>query len=261
MTQRANKNIDSLFSLEGKVALVTGSSKGIGEAMLRTFAQYGAKVVVSSRKIHDIEAIAHDINKKGGEAIAIAANMSNPQDIDNLVRKIEIQFGRIDIVVNNAAANPVYGPVEDCSIEAFDKIMNVNVKGPFLLCKAALPLMKKNGGGSIINISSIGGISPEEFLGIYSTSKAALIMLTKVMAKEWGKYGIRANAICPGLIETKFSQAMIEDERTIKRFLNSLPIARIGQPEDISGLALYLASEASSYTTGAVFVADGGVLI
>jgi dehydrogenase/reductase SDR family protein 4 len=254
-------NIKDKFDLTGKVAIITGASKGIGEAMAVAFAQCGAKVVVSSRRQDAVDEVAKSIIAEGGDAIGIAANTGNIADLDNLVNKTIEHYGRIDIIVNNAASNPVFGPVLNTDEEAFDKIMNVNVKAPFELGKKAFPHMKKVGGGSIINISSIGGLKPEPFLGIYSVSKAALISLTKVMAKEWGGVGVRANVICPGLIKTKFSEALWSNEPIVNKMLKELPLPRIGTSDEIAGLALFLASEASSYCTGGVYTADGGYTI
>lgn len=254
-------NLPSKFDLTGKVAIVTGASKGIGESIAHAFAQAGAKVVVSSRKQEAVDAVADAIKADGGDAIAIAANSGNLEDLQNLVDQTIEKYGGVHIVVNNAAANPVFGPVIQTNEDAFDKIMNVNVKGPFELGKMAFPHMKKAGYGSIINISSIGGLKPEPFLGIYSVSKAALVSLTKVMAKEWGAVGIRANVICPGLIKTKFSEALWSNEAIVNKMLKEQPISRIGESEEIANLALFLASEASSYSTGGVFTADGGYTI
>ena len=249
------------FTLEGKVAIVTGASKGIGEGIAYALAEAGAAVVVSSRKQEAIDIVAKQLKEKGLEATAIAANAGKMEDIEKLVQATTEKYGGIDIIVNNAAANPVFGPVEDTEPWAYDKIMDVNVKGPFELARLALTSMKARGGGNIINISSIGGISPENMLGIYSVSKAALISLTKVMAKEWGQYGVRANVICPGLIKTKFSQALWSNEHSMKQIEQHLPISRAGTVEEIAGLALFLASEASAYCTGSVFTADGGYTI
>ncbi|MDP4681075.1 MAG: glucose 1-dehydrogenase [Cyclobacteriaceae bacterium] len=249
------------FSLKNKVAIVTGASKGIGRAIAELYAEYGAKVVVSSRKQEGINEVVEAIIKKGQMAIGISANTGKSDDLQNLVSSTIDQYGRIDILVNNAATNPTFGPLVNTNGDAFDHIMNINLKGPFELAKLVLPSMADNGGGSIINISSIGGISPEPLLGIYSVSKAALISLTKVMAKEFGNAGVRANVICPGLIKTKFSEALWSNEDATQKLVKRLPIARIGTPEDISGLALFLASEASAYTTGGVFTADGGYTI
>ncbi|TAF65422.1 MAG: glucose 1-dehydrogenase [Cytophagales bacterium] len=254
-------NANNLFDLTGRVAVVTGASKGIGESIAKLLAQNGAEVIVSSRKQDSVQEVADEIKKQGYKAEAMAAHMGDMASIAQLVQNIGTKYGRLDIIVNNAATNPVFGSVENCSLEAFDKIMEVNVKGCFQLAKEALPLLKKNKNASIINMSSVGGISPEPGLGIYSVSKTALIMLTKVMAKEWGAYGIRANVICPGLIKTKFSEALWKNEQVSDHLLKELPISRIGMPEDIAGLTLFLASDAAAYSTGGVFVADGGMLI
>lgn len=253
------EEIANQFSLKGKVAIVTGASKGIGQTIAYTLGKAGAKVIVSSRKQEAVDNVAKKMIAEGIKALPIACNMGSLADIQILVEKTVQYHEKIDIIVNNAAANPVYGPVEKTEEWAYDKIMDVNVKGPFELCRRALPYMTN--GGSIINISSIGGITPEPAIGIYSVSKAALISLTKVMAKEWAHKGIRANVICPGLIKTKFSEALWSNEKVVKHMLSTLPLARVGQPSDLSGLALFLASEASAYTTGSVHMADGGYCI
>ncbi|RYU94919.1 SDR family NAD(P)-dependent oxidoreductase [Emticicia agri] len=253
--------MQNVFDLTGKVALITGASKGIGEAIARIFAEYGAKVVISSRKQTDLDELANDIKAAGGECTGIAAHAGEIAQLKLLVEKTVEIYGGIDILVNNAATNPVYGPSLDCSESAFDKIMQVNVKAPFELAKMVHPIMKTRGGGSIINISSIAGHTPDPGLGIYSVSKASLNMLTKVLAKEWGEDGIRVNAICPGLIKTKFSQALWDNEKTLAHFTKRLPIARMGTVEEISPMALYLASSASAYTTGGLFSIDGGTII
>ena len=249
------------FSLKDKVAIVTGASKGIGRAMAEIFAEAGAKVVVSSRSQESIDEEANGIKAKGGEAVGITANAGKLEELENLVKQTVATYGRVDVLVNNAAANPVFGPIVNTDSSAFDKIMNINVKGPFELSKLVHKEMVKTGGGSIINISSIGGLTPEPMLGIYSVSKAAIISLTKAMAKELGPDGVRVNVICPGLIKTKFSEALWTNESIANKMIKRLPIARIGQPEDISGLALFLASEAAAYCTGSVFTADGGYTI
>ncbi|MGB1206030.1 MAG: glucose 1-dehydrogenase [Chitinophagales bacterium] len=254
-------NILKRFELVGKVAIITGASKGIGKAIAFALGQAGAKVVVSSRNQAAVDEIAKDFAKQGIQAIGVAAHVGDSAQLDNLVTKTLNIFGGIDIIVNNAATNPVFGPVINTSEMAFDKIMDINVKAPFELSKKAFASMQERGGGSIINISSIGGISPEDYLGVYSVSKAALLSLTKVLGKEWGEYNIRVNAICPGLIKTKFSRALWQDEKILKRFLKNQPIARIGEPEDMAAMALFLASDASTYCTGSVFTADGGYTI
>jgi NAD(P)-dependent dehydrogenase (short-subunit alcohol dehydrogenase family) len=251
----------AMFDLTGKVAIITGASKGIGEDMARVFARFGAQVVVSSRKQDACDALAADIRAQGGDATGIAAHVGDMEQLRQLVDKTIATYGGIDILVNNAASNPVFGPSLDCDGAAFDKIMHANVKAPFELSKLCHDSMKTRGGGSIIMISSIAGHTPDPGLGIYSVSKASLNMLTKVLAKEWGPDGIRVNAICPGLIKTKFSQALWQDEKTLERFTKHIPIARMGTTDEISPLALFLASDASSYSTGSLFYADGGTVI
>ncbi len=248
------------FRLDGRVALVTGASKGIGESMARALAHAGAHVVVTSRSQESVDAVAESIRQSGGQATGRALHVGKLDELADAVGEIAGELGGLHVLVNNAATNPVYGPVEETDEAAFDKIMDVNVKGPFLLAQAALPHMKE-GGGSVINVSSIGGRKPEEGLGIYSVSKAALISMTEVMGKEWGRHGVRANAICPGLIKTKFSQALWADDKTRDRFTRHLPAGRIGEPEDLDGLTVFLASDASAYCTGSVFTVDGGYLV
>jgi NAD(P)-dependent dehydrogenase (short-subunit alcohol dehydrogenase family) len=254
----SQNRIRNLFELDGKIALVTGASKGIGEAMARGLAEFGAKVVVSSRKADAVEAVAESFRADGLEASGIAANMGRAEDIAALVDKVVGVYGGLDILINNAATNPVYGPIQQTDERAFDKIIDVNLKGPFELCKKVYPILKDRGGGVIIHISSIGGLTPEQGIGMYSVSKAALINLTKAMAQDWGPDNIRVNAICPGLIKTKFSEALWSDELNLERFLQSIPLGRLGRTDDIAGLAVYLASDASAYCTGGVYMADGG---
>ncbi len=251
----------ALFDLTGKVAIITGASKGIGEDMARLFARFGAKVIISSRKQDACDALANDIRAQGGDATGIAAHVGDMEQLRQLVDKSIATYGGIDILVNNAASNPVFGPSLDSDGAAFDKIMQANVKAPFELSKLCYPSMKARGGGSIIMISSIAGHTPDPGLGLYSVSKASLNMLTKVLAKEWGVDGIRVNAICPGLIKTKFSQALWKDEKILDRFTKNIPISRMGTADEISPLALFLASSASSYSTGSLFYADGGTVI
>ncbi len=254
----AQKRIQPLFQLDNKVAIVTGASKGIGEAMARGLAEFGAKVVISSRKRESVNAVAESFQNDGLEAIAIAANMGNVEEAQTLIDQTVDAYGGIDIIINNAAANPVFGPIQNTEERAFDKILDVNLKGPFELCKKAYPILKQRGGGSIINISSIGGLTPEHGIGIYSVSKAGLINLTKAMAQDWGSDNIRVNAICPGLIKTKFSEALWGNEPILDRFLQQIPLNRVGTSDDIAGLAVYLASDAAAYCTGGVYLIDGG---
>jgi len=253
--------ISNKFRLDNKVAIITGASKGIGKAIALALGQQGAKIVIVSRKQEAVDEIAKEFLAEGIETIGIAANMGDSNQIKNLVAQTVSHFGGIDIIVNNAAINPTFGPIIETDTSIFDKIMAVNVKGPLELCKLAYPFMKQNGAGSIINISSIEGITPGLDLGLYSISKATLIALTKVLAKEWGKDNIRANVICPGLVKTKFSQALTENEKILKYVLAKQALPQLAEPLDIAGLALFLASDASSFCTGSVITADGGYTI
>jgi len=249
------------FSLEGKVALVTGGTRGIGKAIAATFAQKGAKVVVAGRKADGVTAAVAELRVAGADVSGVAANVSKADDAKAMVEHAVATYGAIDILVNNAAVNPVFGPVVNTSTEAFDKIIAVNVRAPFALAKLVLPHFQARGGGVILNISSIGGLSPEHGLGIYSVSKAAVISLTQVLAREWGKENVRANAICPGLIRTDFSGALWKDERILAHMMQSQAIAKLGQPDDVAGLALLLCSDAGAFCTGGVYLADGGYLV
>ena len=250
----------SKFRLDGRVAIVTSATRGIGLAIASLLAEAGARLVVSSRKAEHVDAVVHELRAKGAEVVGVVSNMGKAADAHELAARAVEHFDGIDIIVNNAATNPIFGPLQLATDEAFDKIMAVNVKGPLELCRTAHSVMASRGGGAIVNISSIGGVSPEPGLGLYSVSKAALISLTKVMAQEWGADGIRANVICPGLIRTKFSQALWQDDQIANQILGNQPIQRIGEPEDIAGLALFLASDASAYCTGGVYLAEGGYL-
>ena len=254
-------NIKDKFNLKNKVAIVTGASKGIGKAIAEALGDCGATVVVSSRKQAAVDEVAKAFQEKGIEAIGIAANMGKNEEIEALAKQTIEQCGGIDIVVNNAATNPFFGPILMADDTIFDKTMQVNVKGPLNLAKLAFPSMQERGGGSIINISSTEGISPSMGLGIYSVSKAALISLTKVLAREWGAANIRINAICPGLIDTKFSSAITSSEEIVKMVMKKQIIQRVGTADEMAGLALFLASEAGSYCTGGIYTADGGFTV
>ena len=254
-------SIKQKFDLSGKVAIVTGSSKGIGLSIARGLAENGAKVVISSRKQEAVDAIAEEFNKAGLEAIGIACHIGNAEQREALVAKTIERYGRIDILVNNAAINPFYGPLEGSGEEVFDKIMDVNVKAPWLLSNLVHPHMKANGSGSIINISSVEGIHPGFGLDLYSMTKSALIMLTKNQAKEWGKSGIRSNVICPGLIKTKFSESLWSNEKLVAGYNKMVPLQRMAEPDEMAGVVMLLASDAGSYMTGGVYAADGGYLI
>lgn len=249
------------FRLDGKVAIVTGASKGIGKYIAQALAQQGAEVIVSSRKLDAVEVVADEFVAAGLKAKGISCHMGDDAQVKALAEETIGTYGGIDIIVNNAAANPVFGPVQDAGDDAFDKIMDVNVKGPLNLAKYAYDSMKSRGGGSIVNISSIEGITPGQGLGLYSVSKAAMIQLTKVLAREWGPDNIRANAICPGLIETKFSEALTSNEKILKMVMMKQALPMLAQPEDIAGLALFLACDASKFVTGAAITADGGYTV
>ena len=253
--------IQEKFDLTGKVALLTGASKGIGKAMAIAMGQAGAKIVISSRQQEVLNEVAMEMSTEEIDVYPVAGNVGDSESMRNLVNETIDKYGGIDILVNNAAVNPVFGPVLNTEEAAFDKIMQVNLKGPFELAKLVHSSMLARGGGSIINISSIGGLTPEAMLGIYSVSKAALISLTKVMAKEWGPDGIRANVICPGLIKTKFSEALWSNEKILNSVMRKQPLDMLAEPEDIAGLALLLASPAGAFCSGGVYTADGGYTI
>jgi NAD(P)-dependent dehydrogenase (short-subunit alcohol dehydrogenase family) len=249
------------FDLTGKVAIITGASKGIGERMARGLAEFGAKVIVSSRKQESVDIVADVISKEGYEAKGIACHVGDEDQLRNLVDRTVELYGGVDILINNAATNPTFGPIAEADNAVFDKIMEVNVRAPFQLCNMVYPIMKERGGGSIINIASVEGLKPSFGLGLYSVSKAALIMLTKNQAKEWGNDGIRVNAICPGLVKTKFSSAIWQNDHILNQVEKHLPAGRMAMPDEMMGIAVFLASSASSYCTGSVFTADGGHMI
>jgi dehydrogenase/reductase SDR family protein 4 len=247
----------SMFSLEGKVALITGGSRGIGRASALALADAGANVVVSSRKIADLEPVAAEIKAKGVKGMAIAAHNAKPEDSKALVERVVKEFGRIDILMNNAGTNPYYGPIMDQDEKTWDITMNVNLKGLFMMSQLAARVMKAKGGGSIINTASIGGLRAGD-LGVYSVTKAAVIMLTQVMAKEWGQYNIRVNALAPGIIKTRLSEALWKDPAVNEKAVNGIPLLRLGEPEEIAGTVVFLASPAARYITGETIVIDGG---
>ena len=247
------------FLLEGKVAVITGASRGIGRAIALHFAQAGARVVVSSRKYDNVQAVADEIVKSGGEAVPVQAHVGRPEDVTALVQHTIDTFGRLDIAVNNAATNPHFGSLLDADEGQWDKILDTNVKGSFRVCKAAVPHTADSGGGKIINMASIAGLRPSPGMGVYSVSKASLVMLTQVLAQELGSSNIQVNAIAPGVIKTRFSQILWQIPQFAEPILDRLPLGRFGEPEDVTGLALYLASPASDYVTGSIFVVDGGM--
>lgn len=250
----------TLFDLSGKVALVTGASRGIGEAIARLLAAYGARVIVSSRKLEGCEQVAASIREQGGDAIAMACHVGEMAQIEQIFSDIKQQFGRLDILVNNAAANPFFGHILDTDLAAYNKTVDVNIRGYFFMSIAAGKMMKEQGGGVILNTASVNGVSPGYMQGIYSITKAAVISMTKAFAKECGSLNIRVNALLPGLTETKFASALTSNEKILKTALMQIPLGRTAQPEEMAGTVLYLVSDASSYTTGTTITVDGGYL-
>jgi dehydrogenase/reductase SDR family protein 4 len=248
------------FSLKGKVALVTGGSRGIGKAIAVGVARAGADVVLASRKLPDLEEVAKEVNALGRKSLAVATHVGRLDEINNLVSRVKDEFGKIDILVNNAATNPTMDQAIDIGERAWDSIMNLNLKGLFFLGQAAAQLMKEQGGGKIINVASIEGITPG-ILPVYAISKAGVIMATKVMAQQWAKYGIRVNAIAPGLTRTRFSEALWSNPDILSAAMMMTPMARVAEPHEMVGAVVFLASDASSYVTGQVLAVDGGATI
>jgi len=249
----------ALFDLRGHVAVITGSSRGIGRAIAEQLARAGARVVISSRKPEAVEAVAAAIRAEGHEALAIPANISRKEDLDHLVDATLAAWGRIDCLVCNAASNPYFGPMAGLGDEVFDKIMRNNVLANLWLCNRVAPGMAERGGGSIIVVSSIGGLRGDPYLGAYNISKAADMQLVRNLAVEWGSRGVRANTIAPGLIKTDFARALWESPALREKVERATPLARLGEPDDIGGIAVFLASRAAAFITGQVIVADGGV--
>jgi len=247
------------FDLTGKVAVVTGSSRGIGRASAELLAQLGAKVVISSRKADACEAVAEGIRKQGGDAHVIACNIARRNEVEALIDGSIRHYGKIDILVCNAAVNPYYGPLLDITDEAFDKIMGSNVKSNIWLCALAIPQMAARGSGSVVIISSIGGLRGSTVIGAYGISKAADFALCRSLAGEWGPKGVRVNCIAPGLVKTDCARALWEDEANLKRRTATTPLRRIGEPHEIAGAVAYLGSDASTFMTGQTIVIDGGV--
>lgn len=252
-----NKN---LFDLTGKVALVTGASRGIGEAIATLLAQYGATVIVSSRKIDGCNAVAEKITAAGGKAVAHACHVGDVNQITETFDFIKQEYGKLDILVNNAAANPYYGHILDTDLGAYEKTVDVNVRGYFFMSVEAGKIMKAQGGGVILNTASVNGIRPGDKQGIYSITKAAVISMTQSFAKECGCYNIRVNALLPGLTDTKFASALTSNDKVLNMALTQIPLGRVAQPEEMAGTVLYLVSDASSYTTGTTVIVDGGML-
>jgi NAD(P)-dependent dehydrogenase (short-subunit alcohol dehydrogenase family) len=250
----------TLFDLAGKVAVVTGGSKGIGRAICERLAQHGARVVVSSRKLEACEQVAEGIRARGGEAVAQACHIGRKEDLQALVDRTTERWGRIDVLVCNAAVNPYYGPSLGIPDEAFDRIMASNIRSNLWLCNMAFPGMAERGGGSAIIVSSIGGFRGSVMLGAYAISKAADMQLARNLACEWGPKGIRVNCIAPGLVRTDFARALWENPENARKRIRETPLLRLGEPDDIAGAAVFLAAPASAFMTGQTIVVDGGVL-
>ena len=249
------------FSLAGKVAIVTGGSRGIGRSIAVALAEAGADVCVAARKPEALEETLTAIKATGRRGIAVPTNVRDMDALQNLVNETKRQLGRIDVLINNAGANPAFGPIQDLEERAFDMVMTTNVKAVFMLSKMVREAILEHGeGGTIVNVSSTGGLRASVGLGGYSVSKAAVIMLTQVCAKEWGTDGIRVNCIAPGLIKTEFSRALWENSAILKNSVQGGALKRIGDPDEMAGAALYFASPASSFTTGQTLVLDGGGL-
>ncbi|MBL7209007.1 MAG: glucose 1-dehydrogenase [Dehalococcoidia bacterium] len=248
------------FSLDGKMALVTGGGRGIGRAVALGLARAGADVVVASRKLPDLEKVAEEIRGLGRKSLAVAAHIGRVEEISNLVSRVKEEFGKIDILVNNAGTNPTMDQALDIDERAWDSIMNLNLKGLFFVSQAVARVMKEQGGGKIINIASVAGITPD-ILPVYSMSKAGVIMASKVMAQQWAQYNIRVNTVAPGLTRTQFSQALWSNPDILQGAMSRTPMGRIAEPEEMVGAIIFLASDASSYVTGQVIAVDGGISI
>jgi len=249
------------FSLDNKVALITGASRGIGAAIAKAYARAGARVVLSSRKQEGLDSVAAEIQAAGGEALAIAAHTGSAEAVQKLVNSVLDAYDGIDIVVNNAATNPHFGPILTSEESHWDKIYDVNVKGYFRVIQTCYESMKSRGGGKVINLASVAGKAPQPGMGIYCISKASVIMMTEVLAGEMAGDNIQVNAIAPGFIKTKFSSAIWSDPQINEQVMKQIPQGRIAEPEELTGIALYLASDASSFTTGGTFLIDGGQLV
>ena len=250
-----------MLSLKNKIALITGASRGIGEEVAKLYAKAGAHVIVTSRKQEGVDAVAEVINYNGGKATAMSCHIGNPEAIKQTLKTIESDIGYVDILVNNAAANPYFGHILDTPLPAIKKTIEVNIEGYFLMSQLVGQMMRNSGGGCIINTASVNGISPGPMQGIYSITKAAIISMTKAFAKECAPLNIRVNAVLPGLTDTKFASALTSNDAMLKQILPAIPMNRMAQPEEIAPMFLFLASHAASYITGVNIPVDGGLLI
>ena len=248
------------FSLKGKIALVTGASRGIGEAIAITLSDYGAHCILASRKADGLKGVAEKIASRGGKADVLPCHVGDLKQIEGLFKQIKERYGKLHILINNAATNPHFGEMLTADEGIWNKTFDVNLKGPFFLIQHAAKLMMESGGGSIVNTSSINGIKPAPLQGIYSITKAGIISMTKAFAKELATKNIRVNALLPGLVETKFAKALFENEMIYDYIVKMIPMGRHAQPREMAGAVLYLVSDAAPYTTGAILVVDGGVL-
>jgi NAD(P)-dependent dehydrogenase (short-subunit alcohol dehydrogenase family) len=246
--------------LSGQVAVVNGASRGIGEAIARGLAACGAQLVLTSRSQESVQEVADSIVGDGGRAVARACHAGKLDEIEALFGFIRKEFARVDILINNAATNPYYGPAAGLSPVAFDKTVQVNLKGPYFMTSAAIPLMIESGGGSVVNVASVAALKTLPGQAVYSMTKAGLISLTRSFASEYGQQGIRVNAILPGVVKTRFASAMTEDP-SIQKWLSRLPVPRAGEPDEMVAGVLYLVSDQASYTTGTTLVMDGGALL
>lgn len=254
--------MSNLFDLSGKIALVTGASRGIGEAIAKTLAQHGAHVIVASRKVDACAAVATAIRDAGGSAEAQTCHIGDMEHIKAIWEHIAARYGRLDILVNNAATNPYFGPIYDTDLGVFQKTVDVNIRGYFFMTAQAARMMAQHGGGSVVNIASVNAVVPGLWQGIYSITKAAVVSMTKAFANECAPMGVRVNAILPGVTDTKLAAALVhsDDEAVRRQMLDRVPMHRVAQPQEMAGAALYLASAAASYTTGACLEVDGGYL-
>ena len=249
------------LSLDGKVAVITGSSRGIGRSIAEHMAAAGARVVISSRKADACESVASEIRNSGGEAVSVPANIGDKTQLEQLVSTTREKFGQIDVLVCNAASNPYYGPMADMPDEAFNKILQNNIVSNHWLANMVLPEMAERKDGAVIIVSSIGGLKGTSVLGAYAISKAADMQLARNLAMEWGPHNIRVNCIAPGLIKTDFARALWENPELKHRYETQTPLRRLGEPDDIGGIAVFLASRAGAFVTGQTIVADGGITI
>jgi len=250
-----------LFNLDGKIALVTGASRGIGEEIAKLLAEQGAHVIVTSRKVEGCQNVVDDILKSGGSAEALACHVGDMEDITNTFDYIRSTHKKLDILINNAATNPYFGHILDTDLSAYNKTVDVNIRGYFFMSIEGGKLMKENGGGAIVNTASINAIHPGPAQAIYSVTKAAVVSMTKAFARECAEFGIRCNALLPGLTKTKFAGALFTHDEIYNMAIDKIPMKRHAEPREMAGTVLYLVSDASSYTTGECIVVDGGMII